>query len=154
MKILELLKTVLDPYEKYTPSPTLPTFNFCSVQPIKQAKPTNTPKPVHILPENVTEKITSVGVKYEKTTQTETSIEFETWGDKKALLTESELNEILKLFPKIDKSAIVTTKRAWAKNATVAQTIAELKKQGLSYGKTYITTMRTIFNKNRVEVTG
>lgn len=146
--ILKMLKGMIDPYENYQPSPTLPTFNFCSVH---QAKPTTIPKPILILPENVTEKITSVGVKYEKRTDTDTSVEFEVWGDKKALLTESELNEILNYFPKIDKTAVVMTKRAWSKGATVAQTITELKKSGLSYGKTYITTMRTVFNKNRVE---
>jgi hypothetical protein len=153
MKLLKILKGMIDPYENYQPSPTLPTFNFCNVQQAKLAT-TTTQKDSLILPENVTEKITSVGVKYEKRTDTDTSVEFEVWGDKKALLTESELNEILKLFPKIDKNAMVITKRAWSKGATVAQTITELKKSGLSYGKTYITTMRTIFNKNRVETTG
>lgn len=154
MKLLKLFRTMIDPYQNYQPSPTLPTFNFGNTQPIQQAKPKDTPKPVLILPENVTEKITSTGVKYEKKTETQTSVEFEVWGEKKALLTESELSEILKLFPKIDKNAVVITKREWSKGATVIQTITELKKGGLNYGKTYITTMRTIFNKNRVEVTG
>ncbi len=145
--ILKKLKGMLDPYENYSPSPTLPTFNFCSVQPAQRAKPTPSVKTVLVLPENVTEKITSVGVKYEKKTDTPTSVEFEVWGDKKALLTESEMNEVLTKFPKIDKTAIVITKRAWSKNMTVSQTIAELKKQNLQYSQTYIKVMRSIFNK-------
>jgi hypothetical protein len=152
MKLLNFLWSIIDPYERYQPSPTLPSFNF-GTQPTQQAKPTNTPKPVFVLPDNVTEKITSVGVKYEKRTDTLTSVEFEVWGEKKALLTESEMEEILKTFPKIDKLAMVITKREWSKDATVIQTIAVLRKANMSYGKTYITAMRTIFNKNRVEVT-
>lgn len=149
--ILKMLKGMIDPYKNYKPSPTLPTFNFSGVQ---RAKPTpSVSKPVLVLPENVKEKITSTGVKYEKTTQTKDSIIFEVWGEKKALLTDVEMNEILKLFPKIDKNAVVITKREWSKEATVIQTITALKKAGLNYGKTYITAMRTIFNKNREGVT-
>ena len=147
MKKFSFWVSILDPYENYKPLPTLPPFNFGGV-PI-QEKTVKEPKPVFVLPPNVTEKITSIGVKYEKKTDTPLGIEFENWGEKKALLTESEMNEILKLFPKIDKNAMVTTKRAWSKGLTVAQTIAELKKEGMSYGKTYITAMRTIFNRNR-----
>lgn len=154
MKLLKLLKGLIDPYHNYQPSPTLPTFDFGTPTNVSIVKDIQNPKPVTVLPENVTEKITSVGVKYEKKTETETGVEFEVWGDKKALLTESEMNEILTSFPKIDKTAMVITKRAWSKDLTVIQTIAELKKANLSYGKTYITAMRTIFNKNREGITG
>lgn len=154
MKIWNLIKAVLDPYESYEPKTTLPTFNFNNVSeplPKRATMPRAAPAP---LPENVKEKITSIGIRYEKRTDIGTSIEFETWGEKKALLTESEKDEILTKFPKIDKTAIVISKRCWAKNMTVAQTIGELKRANLVYSKTYVTTMRTIFNKNRVEDTG
>jgi hypothetical protein len=147
MKLLKLLKGLIDPYDNYTPSPTLPTFDFGRPSNGIIVKSIQTAKPVTVLPENVTEKITSVGVKYEKKTETETGVEFEVWGEKKTLLTESEMNEVLQKFPKIDKTAIVITKRAWAKNMTVPQTIAELKKQNLGYSQTYIKVMRSIFNK-------
>lgn len=152
-KIIKFLKGIIDPYGTFQPSPTLPQFNFGNVNPVQQAKPPSV-KTVLVLPENVTEKITSVGVKYEKKTETETGIEFEVWGEKKALLTESEMNEILNKFPKIDKTAMVITKRAWSKNMTVVQTIAELKKHNIRYSQTYVNAMRTVFNKNREEVTG
>ena len=143
-----LLRSIFSsPYDNYTPSPTLPSFDFGKSSNVSVAKTPSVSKPVIVLPENVTEKITSVGVKYEKKTETGTSIEFEVWGEKKALLTESEMNEVLQKFPKIDKTAIVITKRAWAKNMTVSQTIGELKKQNLPYSQTYIKVMRSIFNK-------
>lgn len=148
-----LLRSIIsDPYEDFTPSPTLPSFDFGKPSNGSIVKSVQTAKPVTVLPENVTEKITSTGVKYEKKTEMEMGIEFEVWGEKKALLTESEMNEILQKFPKIDKTAIVITKRAWAKNMTVSQTIAELKKQNLQYSQTYIKVMRSIFNKNGVGV--
>lgn len=152
MKLLKLLKGIIDPYDNYKPSPTLPSFDFGKPSNVSVVKSAQTAKPVPVLPENVTEKITSTGVKYEKKTEMEMGIEFEVWGEKKALLTESEMNEILQKFPKIDKTAIVITKRAWAKNMTVSQTIAELKKQNLQYSQTYIKVMRSIFNKNGVVV--
>lgn len=151
--IVRLLQSVIsDPYANFTPSPTLPPFEFSktSFSSETTSKAVQSPKPVLVLPENVTEKITSVGVKYEKKTETEMGVEFEVWGEKKALLLESEMSDILKKFPKMDKTAMVITKRAWAKNMTVPQTIVELRKQNISYGKTYISDMRSIFNKNRV----
>jgi hypothetical protein len=152
MKILKFLKTALDPYERYVPSTTLPTFNFHSPQRFK-ASPMVRGSAI-LLPEDVKEKITSIGIKYEKVTDIGTSVEFEMWGEKKALLTNTEMTEILLKFPKVDKNAMVIVKRAWSKNQSVAQTTTELKKVNLVYSKTYITTMRTIFNKNRVADTG
>ena len=151
--LVRLLRSVIsDPYDDFTPSPTLPPFEFSKTPSDSRttSKTVQSPKPVLVLPENVTEKITSIGVKYEKRTETETGVEFEVWGEKKALLLESEMSDILKKFPKMDKTAMVITKRAWAKDMTVSQTIAELRKQNITYGKTYISDMRSIFNKNRV----
>lgn len=148
MKLLKSFLKWIDPYENYEPKPTLPTFDFSKAK--ERAKYTPSVKTDIVLPENVKEKITVAGVKYEKRTDMGTYIEFENWGEKKALLTESEMNEILKLYPKMDKTAMVVTKRAWSKDASVIQTIAELKKVNLNYGKTYVKAMRTIFNKSRV----
>ena len=73
--LFRLLRSIFsDPYDNFTPSPTLPNFDFGTTSPVQRVKTPSVSRPVFMLPENVTEKITSVGVKYEKKTETETSI--------------------------------------------------------------------------------
>lgn len=140
---------MIDPYENYQPSPTLPTFNFCSVQ---QAKPSTPKKDIVHIPTGYEAKLTSVGVSLQKTESIKDGIEVELMNLQDAKLQSCELEAVLEKYPSVNKNAIFISKRCWSKGLSIPQTIVELKKNGCLYSRTYVAFFRKVFDEFQTKI--
>jgi transposase-like protein len=144
---------IRDPNEDYHPPPPTIEFKFTKTQiKAKKEKPVfvaTEPLPPTPTPTNIVEKITLAGVQKYKVTETNTVFTDERVGEKSPLVTEAEIKKVLEKYPSIDKNAVVICKRGWAKNMSNLLIVAELKKQDLKYGETYIKYMKSVFNESR-----
>lgn len=152
--LFRLLRSIFsDPYDSFTPSPTLPDFNFgLSTKPDAPKRHDTPKKDLVVIPTGFKEKLTSTGVTLQKTEVHESGIEVELMHLKDAKLQECELNAILEKYPSLNKNAVFISKRCWSKGATIPQTIIELKKNGCEYSRTYVAFFRKVFDEFETKI--
>ena len=146
--LFRLLRSIFsDPYDNFTPSPTLPNFDFGTT-----AKPKTAKKDLVVIPTGFKEHLTSVGIKLQKTEPHKDGIEVQLMDLKDAKLQQCELDAILERYPSLNKNAVIISKRCWSKGLTIPQTIVELRKNGCEYSRTYVAFFRKIFDEFEMRI--